>query len=77
MLSFISGAVAQSGNPLAPIPEYFTRNPIAQAKKLAEKVGCPGEDSKALVQCLKGMDAMDILKKMGMLQPLVSLFGAK
>jgi carboxylesterase type B len=32
----------------------FTRDPVAQAKKVAEQVGCPMNNSTAFVKCLKG-----------------------
>jgi len=67
-----SGAVLQSGTALSPVPVYFTRDPIKQAKKLGTQVGCPTESSKVLVECLKKMEPSEILKKMTKLNPLVS-----
>jgi len=57
-----NNAIAQSGSPLS--PGIFVKDPINQAKKLGDQVGCPTDSSKALTDCLKGMKPIDILTKM-------------
>lgn len=47
----------------------FILNPVKQAKKLGTQVGCPIDSSQALVTCLKGKDASEILEKMVKLDP--------
>lgn len=63
----IHGAVVQSGSPFSPCS--MVRDPISQAKKLGEQVGCPIDSGENLVMCLKGMDHLEILKKMKMPDP--------
>jgi len=47
----------------------FILNPVKQAKKLGTQIGCPVDNSDALVSCLKGKDAKEILEKMTKLDP--------
>jgi hypothetical protein len=37
-------------------------DPLAKAKEQAEIVGCPAGNSAALVRCLRGMEAKDLVK---------------
>lgn len=54
-------AIVQSGSPLS--PTAFIRDPINQAKKIGQQVGCPTTTSQELVMCLKGMTPEDIYSK--------------
>lgn len=55
-------AISQSGSAFMPwvLPPA---DPLAKAKEQAEVVGCPATNSAALVRCLRGMEAKDIVKK--------------
>ncbi|CAG7785711.1 unnamed protein product [Allacma fusca] len=53
------GDPARDGSPL--MPHMFIRNPIQQAKRYGEQVGCPVESKEGLLECLKGKRPEDLV----------------
>lgn len=55
------GAISQSGSVFMPwvLPPA---DPLAKAKEQAQVAGCPTRTSVALVRCLRGMEAKDLVK---------------
>ncbi|ODM94769.1 Esterase E4 [Orchesella cincta] len=47
----------------------FILDPVTEAKKFGTQVGCPVDSSDALVACLKGKPAKELLEKMTKLNP--------
>jgi bile salt-stimulated lipase len=56
------GISVHSGGPFA--PTSIVRSPLKNAKLLGEQAGCPVDTKEALAKCLKGMDPLELLKKM-------------
>lgn len=52
-------AISQSGSALRIYA--LTNDRFGQAKKFAEKFGCPTEDSRELVDCLKKIDGNELV----------------
>ncbi|GAB6021609.1 Carboxylesterase 5A [Chamberlinius hualienensis] len=59
-------AIAQSGTPLN--PWAFKKNPLELAETLAERLQCPITDTKLLVNCLKEIPIVDLIKESRQLQ---------
>ncbi|KAK5638330.1 hypothetical protein RI129_012625 [Pyrocoelia pectoralis] len=57
----ISGAIIQSGTAFA--PWAITLNPLDNAKKLANYLNCPTSSSEAIVECLKTVNAYEIVEQ--------------
>jgi carboxylesterase type B len=55
------GAIAESGSALMPL-FYRADGILSQAQRLAEAVGCPTQNSKELVSCLRRVDVETIMK---------------
>ncbi|XP_064227786.1 bile salt-activated lipase-like [Aotus nancymaae] len=74
----IRRAISQSGVALS--PWVIQKNPLFWAKKVAEKVGCPVEDTARMAKCLKVTDprALTLAYKMplaGMEYPMLHYLG--
>uniref|UniRef100_A0A6I8MXN7 Carboxylic ester hydrolase n=1 Tax=Ornithorhynchus anatinus TaxID=9258 RepID=A0A6I8MXN7_ORNAN len=74
----IKRAISQSGVGLC--PWAIQRNPLSWAKKIAEKVGCPTDDTAKLAKCLKVTDPRALtlafnLPLVGLEKPLLSYLG--
>ncbi|KAK2506978.1 hypothetical protein MC885_017876 [Smutsia gigantea] len=74
----IRRAISQSG--VALCPWAIQKNPLFWAKRVAEKVGCPTEDTARMAKCLKVTDprAMTLAYKMplaGMAYPILHYLG--
>jgi hypothetical protein len=55
------GAISESGSALMPL--FFRQHGVlSQAQRLAEAVGCPTENSKELVSCLRKVDVETIMR---------------
>jgi hypothetical protein len=55
------GAISESGSALMPL--FFREHGmLSQAQRLAEAVGCPTENSKELVSCLRKVDVETIMR---------------
>ncbi|XP_077707365.1 bile salt-activated lipase [Canis aureus] len=74
----IRRAISQSG--VALCPWVIQRNPLFWAKRIAEKVGCPSDDTARMAKCLKVTDprALTLAYKMplaGMEYPMLHYLG--
>ncbi|KAK5640303.1 hypothetical protein RI129_011114 [Pyrocoelia pectoralis] len=58
----ISGAIMQSGSALAPWAMSSYERAKNKTVALAKSLGCSSTDSKHLVQCLRGINAVDIVQ---------------
>jgi carboxylesterase type B len=51
-------AISQSGTAVSPF--VISRSPVEQSKRLGKQLGCPTENSKEMVSCLKKVNAHTI-----------------
>lgn len=56
-----SKAIAQSGSPLSFWAMY--KKPKEQAQRFAAKFGCPVENSKEMITCLKKVDGTQLVNE--------------
>lgn len=59
-VGLFSKAIAQSGTPLNSWALY--PNPKKQSQRFAAKFGCPVENSKEMIVCLKKIDAIEFVE---------------